>query len=82
MPISGIRPVLTTCVFHPERFKHPLHFFKIYERSTKLQDPNNNKLNEFAFIVYSNSPNTHHLSNGVSTPTSPQPLVFGMFVID
>jgi hypothetical protein len=46
LPTSGIRLVLTRCVFHLERFKDLLHFFKIYERSTKLQDPkNSNKLN-------------------------------------
>jgi hypothetical protein len=83
LPTSGIKLVLARCIFHLKRLKQLLHFFKIYERSTKLQDPkNSNKLNEFALIVYNNSPNTHHFSNGVSTPTSPQPLVFGIFVIN
>jgi len=38
-------------------------------------------LSELALIVYSNSPNTHHLNNNVWTPTNPQPFVFSMFAV-
>lgn len=58
------------------------HFFKIYQRLTKVQKPkNSNKLSEFALIFRNNFTNTHHFNKGVSTPINPQLLVFSMLVV-
>ncbi len=77
LPIRGIEPLLTRCIFHLRNLKQMIHALEINQGSTKLQEPkNNNEPDEFAFFFCSNSSNTYKVNNCASSLACPQVFIF------
>jgi hypothetical protein len=76
----GIKPMWS--VFYFQDIKELFHVLKICQRLTKFQKLEDGQiLDELALLFISFTKTSHHFSNIIFTPTSPQMFILGMLTV-